>query len=283
MISPRRLRLLLILPLVIFMSGCAIKFIYNQLDWLIPWYLDDFVTLDPLQEVQFEAQLEQYLTWHRQQQLPVYADFLESIAQASADGLNKEEVEQIQTRSELFADQLFTRLGPSLVELFKTLEDEQLVEMYENFATENEKYREKFIDKKEVKQRYKRRKEMRKFIERWTGVLDEAQQDKIIQWSQRYELMGQDFLQSRFAWQSRLKEILQQRHTGEAFDQALFELFGNRRLGRPAGFNQKLKHNQNLLKQLYLDIDQSLTSRQRQRMINKLNGYADDFRELSRQ
>ncbi len=277
------LRLLLVTFLLFALSGCAVKFIYNQLDWLIPWYLDDYVTLDPLQELQFDAQLESYLNWHRRQQLPVYAEFLEWVADAAEDGLDLTEIEQIQLRTEGFTGQLFSRLGPSLATLFKTLTDEQIEEMYVNFARENDKYRKKYIEEKEIKQRYKRAKDVSKFIQRWTGPLEEAQQDKISQWSRQYKLMGEEFLQSRQNWQLRLKDVLQQRHDGDQFERLLNDLFANRGLGRSDQFKQKLDHNQQRLKQLYLDLDQSLSPDQRRHLINKLHAYAEDFRELSGQ
>lgn len=283
MMLNKPLRLLLVTFLLFALSGCAVKFIYNQLDWLIPWYLDDYVSLDPLQELQFDAQLESYLNWHRRQQLPVYAEFLDWVADAAKDGLDPGEIEQIQLRSEGFTGQLFARLGPSLATLFETLTQEQIDEMYASFVRENEEYRKKYIEEKEVKQRYKRAKDVRKFVQRWTGPLEDDQQDKISQWSKRYKLMGEEFLLSRQNWQLRLKDALEQRHDGDRFERMLTDLFANRGLGRPDQFKQKLDYNQQLLKQLYLDLDRSLNADQRRYLINKLHAYAEDFRELSEQ
>ena len=81
----------------------------------------------------------------------------------------------------------------------------------------------------------------------------------------------------------RLKDVLQQRHDGDQFERMLNDLFANRGLGRSDQFKQKLDHNQQRLKQLYLDLDQSLSSDQRRHLINKLHAYAEDFRELSGQ
>ncbi len=277
------LRLSLLVLLLFSLTGCAVKFVYNQLDWLIPWYLDDYVTLDPLQEVKFDAQLEGYLRWHRTQQLPEYADFLQWVAEASEDGFDRNEVDQIQLRSQAFADILFRRLGPSMVELLQQLTDAQIEEMYVNFAAENDEFREKYIEQKVVKQRFKRGKDIRKFIERWTGQLDDEQQLLIREWSQNYQLMGAEFIQSRLDWQARLKAALQKRQNTVAFEAAVLELFAQRRMGRSDEYWERFEFNQQLIKQLYLDIDKTLSPSQRQRSIAKLNAYAQDFRELAAQ
>ncbi len=277
------LRLSLLVLLLFSLTGCAVKFVYNQLDWLIPWYLDDYVTLDPLQEVKFDAQLESYLRWHRTQQLPEYADFLQWVAEASEDGFDRNEVDQIQLRSQAFADILFRRLGPSMVELLQQLTDAQIEEMYVNFAAENDEFREKYIEQKVVKQRFKRGKDIRKFIERWTGQLDDEQQLLIREWSQNYQLMGAEFIQSRLDWQARLKAALQKRQNTVAFETAVLELFAQRRMGRSDEYWERFEFNQQLIKQLYLDIDKTLSPSQRQRSIAKLNAYAQDFRELAAQ
>lgn len=274
---------LLLIALVLLQSGCAVKFIYNQLDWLIPWYLDDYVSLDAQQEVLLEQRLQHYLDWHRKQQLPVYADFLQWIAQSSEDGLTLAELDHIQIQSEKFSAELFARLAPALQDLFSSLDDQQVTELFNNFAEENKDYFEQYVETGEKKQRQKRAKDIRKFIQRWTGHLNDEQVKRIEQWSRQYLLMGKDFLQSRQAWQQQLQQILLRRKEPVYFEQALENLFANRRLGRTEEYKKKFKINEIHMKQLYLDLDATLTGEQRSRMMRKLKAYAEDFMELSKQ
>lgn len=278
-----RLSRFLLITLLLFLSGCAVKFIYNQLDWLIPWYLDDYVSLNSDQEKLFEDRLQSYLDWHRKQQLPVYADFLEWVAQSSENGLSLQEIDELQARIEDLSAQLFARLAPALVDSFADLDDEQVTELFKNLEQENEDYIEQFIQTPEQKQRRKRVREVRKFIERWTGTLDSEQLELIQLWSKDYALMGEEFIQSRVAWQQRLRHILQRRGERDYLQQALQEIFSTRRRIRTEEYEKKFRENETLLKQLYLQLDKSLTQKQRSRMITKLKNYAEDFRELSRQ
>lgn len=274
---------LIFFSLLLLLSGCAFKFIYNQLDWLIPWYLDDYVSLNYDQEKLFEERLESYLDWHRQQQLPEYASFLEGVAVSSADGLDLSELDEILLRVETYSAALFTRLASELMDPFKRLTDEQVDELFINLEEENDEYFEKYVDTADKKQRHKRAKDVRKFVERWTGNLNEDQEDLIRQWSLKYHLMGQEFLNSRKERQKKLRQVLNRRDDDEYFQKSIVELFANRRSVRSETHERKLKHNKELLKALYLDLDASLSVEQRNRMIRKLKDYAQDFRELSTQ
>ncbi len=70
---------LLTILLVGLLSGCSNSFIYNQLDWLIPWYVGDFLDLNGAQKQSFKKQLLPMLDWHRQEELQNYLSILDSI------------------------------------------------------------------------------------------------------------------------------------------------------------------------------------------------------------
>ena len=62
---------------LIFLSACSsTTFLYNRLDTLIGWYVDDYVTLDKTQRDSFDVRLDALLAWHREEELPRYIDFL---------------------------------------------------------------------------------------------------------------------------------------------------------------------------------------------------------------
>ena len=271
----------LLATLLLLLAGCSVKFVYNQLDWLIPWYLDDYVTLNAEQYKQFKQTLNHYLDWHREEQLPVYADFLKQLATNSEDGLNKIEITQMLQQAEMFADTLFSRLGPSLGEILATLTDEQVEEMAHKFVEKNNEYRKKYIDKPEKQRREKRAEDITDFVERWTGSLTDEQEMLIQSWSQNYQLMSEEFLQSRAGWQARFVDILKRRTQSDEFFKNINKLFDNRRIARSEAFNQKIDYNRQMLISLYLDIDQSLSDMQRNRLKNTINEYAEDLQELS--
>jgi hypothetical protein len=277
------LRISLLLAFVIFLSACSVKFYYNQLDWLVPWYVDDYVSLTDEQEEIFNHHLDEYLEWHRTEQLPVYADFLGWAASASKDGFDDSELQHIQHQVNEFTATMFARLAPALVDLFHTFSDEQVDELFDNFGRENLEYREEKIEISEREHRDDRAKELTRLVERWTGKLDGAQMQFIEQWSQQYRRMSADFLASREQWQKQLKVVLQRRQDRDYLQQALLDLFARRYSMRSERYQEKFQFNEQLLKSLYARLDQSLSTNQRQSMITELNDIAEDFRYLAKQ
>ena len=268
---------------LLLLSGCVVKLVYNQLDWLIPWYLDDYVTLDSQQQQLFDARLQEYLDWHRRHQLPVYAEFLDRVADDASDGFSASELEFMLSRFEVFSNELVARLPAALVDILVSLNDEQVAEMFDKFERDNRRYTRRYVERSEFHQRLKREEEIQRFIERWTGELDELQVEMIERWAKKYQLMGHDFIASRKSWQQRLARVLEQRQQREQLASSLDALFSERGAHRSPQHQRRYLHNEALLKALYLDIDASLSSYQRTRMVRKLQAYAGDFRELSQQ
>ena len=63
------MRLLLVLFSVIFLASCSSKLAYNNLDWWVYWYLDDYIELKGEQEEKFDDYLQNWLRWHKTSEL----------------------------------------------------------------------------------------------------------------------------------------------------------------------------------------------------------------------
>ncbi|HAY11253.1 MAG TPA: hypothetical protein DCY18_15230, partial [Thauera sp.] len=55
------------------LGGCSVRMAYSQLDWLVPWYLRDYVMLDAGQRNLLDRQLSARLDWHCRTHLAEYA------------------------------------------------------------------------------------------------------------------------------------------------------------------------------------------------------------------
>ena len=254
---------------------------YNQLDWLIPWYADDYIPFNPAQEILLGVRLEQYLRWHRQEQLPQYADFLDAVADAMVDGLTVTELEQFELQARALSGQLIDQSVPYLVELLQQLDDDQVAELFANLEQRNQRYRERYLEASDQSQRRQRAKDMRKFIQRWTGVFDEAQNKRVQQWSKTYHRMGEVFLSSRLTWQKEFQQLLDQRTDRDQFEPALRQLVLRPLQREYPAAQAQYDDNRRLIRELYVDIDRSLSTEQRQLALRRLRSYAADFRELA--
>jgi hypothetical protein len=64
-----RCRWLLVLVLVLVSACSSTTFVYNRLDFLLPWYLGDYVELEREQKKYLDAVLDPFLQWHRMEEL----------------------------------------------------------------------------------------------------------------------------------------------------------------------------------------------------------------------
>lgn len=277
------MRWLGLLVCALVLSGCAVRFVYNQLDWLVPWYLNDYMELDGPQKELFKQRLDAYLTWHRREQLPQYADFLEQVAQRAEKGMSHDDIALIQARTEQLAQAMIDRLKPDMMELFAMANDEQVASLFRKFEEDNAKYLKENVQASASKQRRQRQREVINYAERWTGALDEPQRKLIAEWSVQFELMHKEFYDTQLLWQQEFRRILQLRGDRAAYEQAFTQLLDTPEFGRSEELQRKLAKNQALLIDLYLALEKSLSTNQRKHMVKKLRDYAADFRELSKQ
>lgn len=267
---------------MLLLSACSgIKIMYDRLDWIIPWYLDDYVSLGPDQEARFNDQLKNFLKWHRQQQLPEYANFLDWVAASAEDGLDGIEIDTIFREMRQLGEVLFIGVEKPLQDLLRTMDDAQVAELMRNLADDNTRYREKYVETSADEQRQKRKKEMQESLEKWVGPLDEDQIQLIQEWSQRYYLMGPEYLQSRIEWQQKLQQLLLRRNAAVDLSAEIKQLLSPRDNNRSEQFRLKHSSNESYLRQLNLELDQSLSKQQRLKMISRLKSIAQDFRELA--
>lgn len=276
-------RVSIIVLSVCLLSGCGVRFVYNQLDWLIPWYLDDYMELEGDQEALFDEKLEHYLAWHRSQQLPLYADFLNKIADEAESGLTRQDVNEVQVRSEEFAQVLVNKMKPDLLALFATASDEQVNQLFKKLAKDNVRFHKEYVDVDEQKQRRQWQSEVERYVERWTGGLNDQQLQLIADWSKDFELMGTDLEQSRLAWQAEFKRILSLRKDRDGYEKAFLSLLDNPQFGQSDAMKARLDRNGEKLVDLYLAVDKTLTEKQRRKAVAKLRDYANDFIVLAKQ
>lgn len=262
-------------------NGCAVKLVYNQLDWLIPWYLSDYLELTNDQEAFFEARLAHYLEWHRKDQLPRYADFLNRVSDNIETGLSLEDIASYQTEMEGFSNSLMLKITPDMLALFEQASDQQLQALYKKFEADNENYRKQYVEDSATQQRKRRVKEVTGHIERWTGNLSKEQEAILNAWGEQYVLMGAEFLEGRKAWQEEFKAILAIRADQAAYQARFKALLSSTGFGRTTAFEKKLEQNKALLSQLYSDIDKSLSDTQRRNTAKRMRKFAKDFQTLA--
>lgn len=128
------LRLALVMAVLLFLGACSsTTFIYNRLDFILPWYLDDYVDLNRDQKASLDASLKPFLLWHRVDELPRYVQILSEIEQGLDGTVTPGMVGKLFSEVEQAWLRLEDEALDWLFELGAELSDEQIQEFLQVF------------------------------------------------------------------------------------------------------------------------------------------------------
>lgn len=277
----RLARFPIIIVLLGMLGACSFQFLYNQLDVLIPAYIDDAVTLDERLEAEVEQRTGVLLRWHRRSQLPEYAAWLDKVQAQLGPELTEQDVLILMQDMDRFWAAIAVAINQELAELLPLLNKAQHDELREHFKDKNQAFREKYIepDHRERVAGYQQR--LTKHIERWVGDLTETQERWAEQAAARLAHTAKQRLARRESWQHGVLQILsseaEQREKTERLKRFLsdFVELDSGGLKEPSLKNRKIIAG--LIAQLARDLEAS----QSEYFSYKTNEYRHIFMRLS--
>ncbi len=276
--------LILTISAAVLLSGCGPRWTYTNLDWLIPWYIEDYIELDKHQNDDLSVRLAYQLDWHCRTQLTRYADFLRQLrSELSVPGQS--------VRADRWADHfdrlkqywidLVYQIGPDAVAILVTASDEQIDTLFSNIEKTNLDLQREYVDPSVEERRNNRKKRMNKRIAYWTGPLNATQKGLVAQWAQGLTETADDWLAHRRRFQAALHRELEGRQPGQAFERRFLDLFATPERLRDPTYQEKIDTNKRLTFQFLENLSQSLTPRQRRHIVNRLDKLADDMEQLA--
>ena len=135
--------------LLLVLAGCGPRWIYPHLGWLIPFYVDDYISLNREQNSSLEKRLLRVLDWHCRTQLPVYAQSLRELAKDLEDPRHPISYERLQSYANQFIAhwrELSRQIGPEMADILATASDEQIAELVQNIDKRNKKFKTNYVD-----------------------------------------------------------------------------------------------------------------------------------------
>ena len=273
--------LLAVLIISVSVSGCTVKLTYNFLDWVLYWELKDYVKFDRDQRLLVKDEISQLIDWHRSDELPQYADQLEKLSKQLKSGITVEQLEESYNYLRGSWQRIVIKTLPAAVDITSNLNDQQVNDFLE-MLIEKEGDDAKKIEKGTYVRTVKKREAyVSKKIVEVIGPLNEAQKALIAQWAQRMKPTKEFSLAQAIQWRTKMQTVLAERHDEQQLQKNLMVLFANPDQLRSASYRRVIDKNKHLVMQLLLDLNQTLTHQQRSKLVKKLNGYIEDFRDLS--
>ena len=273
----------LLVAITIVLAGCSqTKLFYGFLDNWIRWQVEDYVDLTKSQDQLITAASKDFHQWHRSNELPRYAQFLEEIEKTlSLPGLTIEQIEPHLQFGETLWMTSAKELQPAARELFASLSQEQVEHMLAQIDKEKRK-REKAAEKLSAEDAFEKLiKARRKNIEQFVGKLSTEQIEHIRQWAkERSDLT--EFYESQYQqWRDDFAtELNNDRTAAVTLDKLVALTFEQPEVTDPA-IAAKIEKNRQLALTAYINIHASLTPKQRQKLSDRLSGYREDALELA--
>ena len=279
-ISASRSLAMLLFGALLMLSGCGFKYMYNQLDRMIPGFVSGFVTLDEVQQADVEQRAVQLLRWHRQQQLPEYVQWLENFKQDVAQGLRLQQVRLHMQSLEGFWKGLLVEIADDLAEITVSLNEEQRRELFDKIGEDNSDYSAEYVKvEKQVQiDVYKQRLEDN--FSRWLGDLSKPQREMMQKTAQAFKPTWDERLQARQAWQGQVKKILNSKADRATKVAQLKQMVMQPEKYRHQALSDKMAYNREVFTGLVVEIAASLSKSQRKHLNEKIDDFKSTFIDL---
>ena len=269
-----------VLILCLLLSGCSVKFVYNNADRLIRWEVSDYVRFNAAQRDYYDAEIATLLYWHRTTQLQSYAAFLEEFAAALPQGMSATDLQGYFARAEAFGDVLEQRLIPIAVQILLSLDTRQFEQLPEKLSKGNLKFAEDEIGKTREESQIRWAREVRDAFQRFSGRMTSEQWTQLQSMAKGYEPHLVLWMEYRERWQTALIELLNAQMAPAQFAEEFAALSRNREAFY-GEFGPVFEANEAAGTEVAVWLLNSLTQRQQIRLMESLRDLAQDFRELA--
>lgn len=173
-----------ILISILVLAGCAKKFLYSNIDWVVIEFLDDYVSLDGEQEALLEERILLLADWHKQEELPLYIDHLKQLESLNKDNVTLESLQANRDQMRDHYQRLVSKAAPDLFSLSMQLDSKQESEFVDSVKERYKERDEKYAGKTEQELREIVLENTEEWMEEWLGKLSNKQKARAKQLSQ---------------------------------------------------------------------------------------------------
>jgi hypothetical protein len=259
----------------------AFNVAYDHSDWLLQRAASHYVDFDAGQAQAVRTGFGNLHAWHRGQELPLYADLMDSAASRMERGLRREDIvwmmHAVNERWQVVSQRLVGEATPVLV----TLTPAQLVQMERRLTEDNAK----FAKAEVAPDRRKADKHRAEFvidqIARWTGELTPAQKERVELAVKQTEDFPELRLAERRRRQAQFLHLVRDTRDPHALGNALNEMLTAPREGADEAYRRSVARFEEQMIEMLLDVDRTLTPQQRTNAASRMRRYAQNFRALA--
>ncbi|MGF1743001.1 DUF6279 family lipoprotein [Vibrio profundum] len=280
-----------VLMILLLLTGCGAQWAYNNVDWFVVRYVDNYVELNGDQRELLGEKVSDFLRWHRESELPRYIAHLDEFMLVEPSQVNMAYLLDQQRRFREHGNRLLIKLQPEIHQLAAQLSDEQVEALLVKIETNRNKRRAQHQpadanqvqenqanEKKEedlLRKRYSER--ISDGLEMWLGSITPAQQVKVDYWAASIVSTREEWLAHQALFQRKLEQLLAHRHDEGRFVEVYRQLAFQPDTLYSKSFQQKRQHNIQLANQSMLNLIQVASDQQ----VTHFRGEVQSWREIA--
>ncbi len=280
----KRLRnLILLVILLMTVNACSrTQLVYSQLDWLIPRYIENYISLNDEQYHVLDIHTQQFLLWHCSTHMHEYAKWFTRLSSDVEEGhMDAVKIESYMGKLEVFWQELLDKYIPELAAVIYEANDKQVKELFDKISDKNAQLYAELVEPPLIEVELELSERMQDRFENWFGSLTSAQIESIKLWSKKVAPHQSLRLAMRERWKNNLQRLFVYRRDLPQFVTGVRQLIKNPQQTWTPGYKQQFAQTRQSVISLIEQSINSLTTKQRQYFINKASSWGRDFNKLS--
>jgi len=262
---------------LVFLVGCSsTTFIYNRIDFLLPWYLESYVDLNQEQRQNLNELLEPFFKWHREEELPIYSEMIGDLELILDEKIELSSIESITHDVEQAWFRLEDEMILWAIPMARDLSKKQIEEFLQSMQSKTLQSEKKYLSRNLQTYQNDTYKRIRKNLRRFIGGMNKDQLDLISSASQEMIRVDDQWINNRKALIEKLRLILRR---DEGWELALTNITHRDDLVSD-NYRKTYSHNIKINQQLFVEILNSRTEKQDEKLRTQLLRYKTDINNL---
>jgi len=263
---------------LIFLVGCSTTtFIYNRIDFLLPWYLQSYVDLNQDQKQDLDELLVPFFKWHRKEELPKYLEIIEDLELILDERVDLDSIAKITYDAEQAWFRLEDRMIMWAIPMTRKLSDQQITEFIQTMQNKTIQNENKYLSRNLQTYQNDNYKRIRKNLRRFMGGLNKDQLDLIDDATKDMIRVDEQWVNNRKVLIDKLKVILKRE---DGWELALENITHRNDLVSKQ-YRQTYAHNIEINQRLLVEILNSRTEKQDKKLRVQLSKYRKDIEILT--
>jgi hypothetical protein len=272
-------RLARVCLLAVLLAGCSTTHLaYNHADIYLHWRATHYVELDDVQSAELDARIAAFLSWHRSQALPKYAQILDEAKRRFERRLQPADLVWGYDAIIAQAREGLRAAAERIAPLLDRLTPQQIARLERRFAEDNRRFARENLRGGDRERRRRRTERDVERLEDWVGELSRAQVERVAQYAERAPLLDEFRDREHRRLQAEFLAIVRARQA----QKRLPDFVANWDRGRESAYVAALEAARREYFAMVLDLQPTLAPEQRRRVAAELGRYAEDFRALAR-